>query len=278
MPLEPSTSVAQTFAGDDKGASCRHLLAIAARVEPQGCVRCRQFDDIIFAAQLRDEIETASSLATLEDKLSRAAARLTFSLYDFRILTKFPGISSPIREKAILSTFPATWRLQSTDAISGSALPRISVTRLWHAPGRCERSTALLSGISVFLPLSRFQASVLTLASNVCGHNADIAKTRLAAIQLLGLQISNAVAALVPDIVATKCFHVTRHERRCLYWCAQGKTSWEISKIIGRSVPTVNFHINNAVRKLDATNRTEAVVRAFGLGMLGPDDTAGSTS
>ena len=49
---------------------------------------------------------------------------------------------------------------------------------------------------------------------------------------------------------------------------ADGKTTAEISEILGLSVRTVTFHIGNVVRKLNASNKTGAAVRAAVLGLI----------
>jgi DNA-binding NarL/FixJ family response regulator len=58
--------------------------------------------------------------------------------------------------------------------------------------------------------------------------------------------------------------HVALNEREieCLTWSARGKTSPEIAQIVNISKRTVNFHIENACRKLNVATRTEAVVKA----------------
>jgi DNA-binding NarL/FixJ family response regulator len=58
--------------------------------------------------------------------------------------------------------------------------------------------------------------------------------------------------------------HVALNEREveCLTWSARGKTSPEIAAILSLSKRTVNFHIENACRKLNVATRTEAVARA----------------
>ncbi|ENO87283.1 helix-turn-helix transcriptional regulator [Thauera linaloolentis] len=57
-------------------------------------------------------------------------------------------------------------------------------------------------------------------------------------------------------------------EIECLGWAAQGKTEEDIALILGRSRETVHFHLNNALRKLDACNRTHAVAIACSLGLI----------
>jgi len=51
----------------------------------------------------------------------------------------------------------------------------------------------------------------------------------------------------------------TPREREVLKWVKVGKTAWEISKILSVSERTVKFHVQNIMRKVNATNRAQAV-------------------
>lgn len=62
--------------------------------------------------------------------------------------------------------------------------------------------------------------------------------------------------------------HLTVRERECLRHAADGLSAKEISRVLGRSVPTVVMHLNAAMRKLEAKNRTQAAVRAARLRLL----------
>ncbi|MCX4161037.1 MULTISPECIES: helix-turn-helix transcriptional regulator [Paraburkholderia] len=57
-------------------------------------------------------------------------------------------------------------------------------------------------------------------------------------------------------------------EREVLRWSAQGKTSYEIGIILGLTERTINFHIAKSIMKLDASNKTHAVVKAVLLGLI----------
>ncbi|MFC0804848.1 autoinducer binding domain-containing protein [Ensifer sp. P24N7] len=57
-------------------------------------------------------------------------------------------------------------------------------------------------------------------------------------------------------------------ENECILWIARGKSSWEIGQILGISVDTVNFHVKNVMRKMDASNRTAAAIKALNLGII----------
>lgn len=77
--------------------------------------------------------------------------------------------------------------------------------------------------------------------------------------------------ALAIDVTApagvTK--QLTARERECLSWAKDGKTNWEISQIIAVAERTVEFHISNAMRKLNASNRIMAIVIAIQEGLIG---------
>ena len=61
---------------------------------------------------------------------------------------------------------------------------------------------------------------------------------------------------------------ITERAVECLELCALGKTSSEIECILGISRHTVDFHVRNAMKALNTTTRTFAVVRAVQLGIV----------
>lgn len=64
------------------------------------------------------------------------------------------------------------------------------------------------------------------------------------------------------DTQEPKRWVLSTREKEVLNWLRLGKTSWEISKILEIAERTVNFHINNIMRKLDVSNRLQAVSEA----------------
>ena len=56
----------------------------------------------------------------------------------------------------------------------------------------------------------------------------------------------------------------------CLSWAARGKTRFETAAILGIGNATVKEHIKEAVRKLDASNTTQAVAIACVRGLIRP--------
>jgi LuxR family quorum-sensing transcriptional regulator LasR len=76
--------------------------------------------------------------------------------------------------------------------------------------------------------------------------------------------------AFAVKAVEQKTVTLTKRELECLKWCAAGKSSWEIARILHRSEAVVNFHFSNIRRKLDTTTRRQSVVKAIRLGLISP--------
>jgi DNA-binding response OmpR family regulator len=51
-------------------------------------------------------------------------------------------------------------------------------------------------------------------------------------------------------------------EVETMTWAARGKTFWEIGQILGLSKRTVEFHLENARKKLGVATRTQALIKA----------------
>jgi DNA-binding CsgD family transcriptional regulator len=90
--------------------------------------------------------------------------------------------------------------------------------------------------------------------------------------QLLLQLIGSRVHAFAADRIVLRPeaapVSLTDHERVCLKWTMCGKTSWEIAQIVNRSRPTIDFHLQKATRKLDASNKFHAAFKAFQAGLL----------
>lgn len=66
----------------------------------------------------------------------------------------------------------------------------------------------------------------------------------------------------------TANIQLSLRQREVLIWTAQGKTTWETSRIMQCTESTVNYHLKQVFRKLQANNKTHAVTRALDLGLI----------
>jgi DNA-binding CsgD family transcriptional regulator len=62
---------------------------------------------------------------------------------------------------------------------------------------------------------------------------------------------------------------LSKRERECLQWIAEGKTMWECSVILGLSANTVRAYVESARHKLDASSAAHAVTKALTGGLIG---------
>ena len=62
---------------------------------------------------------------------------------------------------------------------------------------------------------------------------------------------------------------MTARESEILAWVAAGKSDWAIGRILNISGKTVNFHVENAKRKLGVGTRLQAVMAAMRSGLIG---------
>jgi DNA-binding CsgD family transcriptional regulator len=61
---------------------------------------------------------------------------------------------------------------------------------------------------------------------------------------------------------------LTEREREILKWFKAGKSGTDVAAILAISTHVVDFHTRNIFRKLDAGNKTLAVVKAIDLGLV----------
>ncbi len=63
---------------------------------------------------------------------------------------------------------------------------------------------------------------------------------------------------------------LTDRERECLAWACRGKTGGETATILGIGERTVEFHLQNAMRKLGVHNKVHAIAVAVRYGLVAP--------
>ncbi|MBL8659030.1 MAG: hypothetical protein JNM75_04660 [Rhodospirillales bacterium] len=112
------------------------------------------------------------------------------------------------------------------------------------------------------------ESYVVSLARSTLG---EAGAAHLGTLQILATQLQLAYTALARGRRPTApSVYLTDRERECLTWTAQGKSAWSISRILGVSEHTVQFHLKGAMRKIGAGNRVQAVVMAVRFGLIAP--------
>ncbi len=230
--------------------------------------------------EMLSRLRSAGTEKELFETLAIAARALGFDhcAYGLRIPT---NLTSP--RTLLFNTYPDAWRERYASADYIAIDPTVRHGALSPAPlvwtdeifretpefWEDARSHGLRHGwaqssidrhgIRGMLTLSRSHESLLDTELREKGYQM--------------MWLTHAAHQRMSDLVVHRMLpeaHVvlTGKERDILRWTAEGKTSGEISTIMGIKERTVNFHIANAIEKLACANKTAAVARACLLGLL----------
>jgi|GEM_PF-1539633 len=71
-----------------------------------------------------------------------------------------------------------------------------------------------------------------------------------------------------PQIEIGDSSYLTGRQNETLYYIAEGCTAYDAGDAMGITERTINAHADNAMGKLNATNRANLVSKAFSLGIL----------
>lgn len=91
---------------------------------------------------------------------------------------------------------------------------------------------------------------------------ADDYVTKPVDFDVLAAVIASRLRRVARDAVWPRRVDLAERELETLTWAARGKTFAEIGQILGLSRRTVEFHLDNARRKLGVPTRTQALIKA----------------
>lgn len=126
-------------------------------------------------------------------------------------------------------------------------------------------------GISMPVHSPHGELGILSMALDQKARAArDVTKHALPYVQLLASYLHEAVRRVLGLVEQESQLQLSMREQECLRWAADGKTSWEIARLLKVSERTVNFHLNNSMSKLDVCNRQHAIAKAVLHGLITP--------
>lgn len=228
-------------------------------------------------------LKEISTLSTQFD-MFRFLKKVT-DLYGMRafMVMRLPGATTQsLQTASIISSWPA--ELLSKFDQAGLVLnsPMIARLRRSTLPFAIDLEVEAQSGDSRALAISelfnqfRMPRSAIFPVSEPSGERGAVSvhgdRPLLGGQEMLELlMISTHVFDRLHDIGrkdVKPTDELTEREIDCLNWTAAGKTSAEISEILGLSEHTVNHYLNRATRKLDTVNRAQAVAKALRTGII----------
>jgi DNA-binding NarL/FixJ family response regulator len=117
----------------------------------------------------------------------------------------------------------------------------------------------------------RFESIPFVFLTALGDHDSEIRGWHLGAddyltkpvdYDVLAALINARLARVARSAAPPKHVELRDREVETLTWAARGKTFWEIGQILGLSKRTVEFHLENARRKLGVATRTQALIKA----------------
>lgn len=163
----------------------------------------------------------------------------------------------PTVRHALKSTLPIVW----SDSFFAEA------PELWED----ARNHGLEFGVAQPVRDANGAVGLITLARNSRIESPKEIQTAQMNLAWIAQFIHTAMMHFLKDQLAPEsAVELTIRERDVLRWTADGKTSYEISMILGVAERTVNYHINNTIIKLKASNKTHATAKAIALGLAFP--------
>lgn len=182
-----------------------------------------------------------------------------------------------------LGDMPPDWRAPPDDAALAAA-SQCYAPFLWSdiprlipdTPAqRAFLDTAVLAGLgaAVTVPVHRACGANHVGSYSVFAGASTFATKKDAALPLASLAAANYVGALAFDAAERLRLpqpesdmrgpHLTPRQRDCVALVAQGKSDWEIGKLLGISDSTVHKHIEDAKRRFGVSTRIQLVVRSL---------------
>lgn len=233
-------------------------------------------------------IAAAAQAADPEPLLRPLLAQLAFDGLTSILLV--PAADGGEQASHAWSTAPSAWSSRYRQANHAAADPRVTLTARRIAPviwdsadvaGDAAQRRFLVeaarygvrSGVAVSFRECAGARAVVALDSCVSplseARSASLA-ARLGELMLLAAALHEHVLQprLIDKAPKSRARGLTSRERECLRMAANGLTSGDIGDKLCIAERTVNFHMRNALRKLEALNRPEAIAKAVAGGML----------
>lgn len=178
--------------------------------------------------------------------------------YRAHFMDRAVGRICPVSQHCKRSSLPLAWD-QATYVKAG----RADVWEMQAQYGyRVGMSTALHlpKGLHVMVGVDRDQ-SLPDRPAQLARMTADL--------QLFATYAQEvAVRLLLPSSATPESLSLTTRELECLKWTMEGKTAWEVGRILGIAENTVIRHTHHATQKLGCTSKHHAVVKALRVGLI----------
>lgn len=229
------------------------------------------------------DISQSSDLTTFKRRLLQFGEELEFGLVNAFVVVDRPGkeasfytVGNTPEEFLAGSADPDDYRRDPVmQRLKRTSLPFAYDQSMYVRQGAAdiwERQAVhgYKTGIAVALHLKDHRHFLLGVdRDQALPADSEAVTQLLASLQLLAVHAQDAALRLlgVRDI-PINVPRLTERELEVLRWTMEGKSAWAVGEILSVSENTVNFHLRNVLRKLDASSKHQAVLKAMSLGIL----------
>jgi len=213
----------------------------------------------------------------IADQLLRSAK--SFGLMNFGI-SGLPQQGESIEPYFLLSGWPPEWfsRYVARDYVHCD--PIIARTRESDSPFTWDEACTgreltrqarrvmdeatefrMMNGFTVPIHSVNGLAAVVTFGA----ETIELGEKDRGALHMIAIYAHNRLRELLPASGANpgKGAGLSSRELDCVQWCAEGKTNWEISVILGLREKTIEAYVRSACAKIGAVNRSHLVAESF---------------
>ncbi|MFN3259513.1 MAG: LuxR family transcriptional regulator [Pikeienuella sp.] len=232
-------------------------------------------------------LESCVDAPALSGALERYAGGLGVSYYSY-LLIRRPGGAEIAGSQTLLTNYPVEWTERYQRKLYTHYDPVALLTRRSRMPFFWDggaflkswrkdqrrvfheaRSFGIVCGYSIPIAGPSGDVGVFSLIAGRAAHLDHATRDEGARLYVAALQTHDRMARLVGDGQPQRPRPVlSPRELECLKWTAEGMTSDEIADRLSLSPATVNYHLNKAIRKLEASNRHHATVIAVRCGWI----------
>ncbi|MBO9712506.1 LuxR family transcriptional regulator [Sphingomonas sp.] len=235
-------------------------------------------------AEFAAESQAVESISDLDRLLGAAAAELGFR---YHALVQHGRPARAADARLALLDYPGSWqeRFDTDGLYEIDPVQRACRTQLvgfaWSELGKLIRLTpkqrqvleesrrhGIGEGFTVPIHLPGERAASCSFATRA---GTALPARNLMAAQLVG-QFGFEVSRRITRARATAAGHLSPRQRECVLLMAQGKSDWEIGRILELSEETVTKYLNAARSRFDVARRTQLAIMALHDGEIGFDE------
>lgn len=230
------------------------------------------------------EVSQASDAGVLQSRLVRFAEDMDFVYVNAVVVIDPPG---PAERPTFISlgNTPEPYLQASRDAADSArdpvirrlkslSVPFVYDQGMYTAAGagdlwEMQAAFGYKTGVAVALHLPDYRHFLLGVDRDQPLPRNERQLTRLMAdLQLLAVHAQHAACRLMVPVEAAATPELTPREVEILRWTMEGKTAWGVGAILGVTEATVNFHLRNVFRKLGASSKHQAVLKALKMRLI----------